>query len=202
MQLKLYNRVENLQPQYSAYLAATGGARSVVPAPGDSLLTVELGQSLELEALLHKLLSNPEIKSLATLAIERQGSTLEFISPDPEAIDITARTLLEQIECEEPVAEPPLVANRVLIEELTALHPAVLCQCLSSSSSTRSFSASSKGIAEGRRRSSISVWRTRSSISSYSERPASIKHNIAPARTSASSSSSRRLQKSGAMSAL
>ncbi|MEH6549775.1 MAG: hypothetical protein V7711_12765 [Pseudomonadales bacterium] len=94
MELKSYCLVTDLQPQYAAFIAATGAARSSIPAPGDSVLTIDFGGSLAVEGLLDKLLKDSSLAAISGLAIERQGSAFEFSGPSTADIELVAKTAL------------------------------------------------------------------------------------------------------------
>ncbi len=130
MQLKSFHLVKNLQPQTAAFLAATGSPRSVIPAAGDNVLTVDLGSSLAVEGLLDQLLTESNLSAASGLAVERQGSAFEFISTQASEAETLAKRLLKLAGIKSPgkseINREPDVSDKQLIEKITPLHATLL----------------------------------------------------------------------------
>jgi len=130
MQLKFYSLVKDLQPQTAAFLAATGAGRSVIPASGDSVLTVDLGTSLAVERVLDQLLKDDSLSAASGLAIERQGSAFEFISARASEVEAVAKQLLKLAGLKTPaktaINQPPTLGAVEVIEQLAPLHATLI----------------------------------------------------------------------------
>lgn len=126
MELKLYQLVEDLQPQYSAFVAVTGGARSVVPCPGDTVLTFDLGRSLQAEQFLHELLSRREAGDITDISIERSGTQIEFVGSDAKSIKALSKKVLKKVGGLPPQEKAAVVSDHILIEDLTPHHSTLI----------------------------------------------------------------------------
>ena len=126
MQLNLYHVIEDLQPQYAAYSAVAARAQSAVPAPGDSVLSVDFGSSLDVDRLLHDLLSDPVIADLNLVSLERHGSIFEFIASSAEQIKMVSKLLLKKFDTEPPGTETPHISNHIVIDDVTPHHATLI----------------------------------------------------------------------------
>jgi hypothetical protein len=108
--LKSLCLVQDLQPQYAAYLAITAAARHVIPTAGDHVLTVDVGGGLQAEQAINDLLSSEKIVS-GDIACERVGSTLELLSGDIQNLETISASLTNGEASEVEVTDSLLLEN-------------------------------------------------------------------------------------------
>lgn len=115
LQLESFSLVEDLQPQYAAYLAITVAARHVIPTAGDSVLTVDVGGGLQAEQAINDFLSSDIIAS-GDVACERAGSTLELVCSDIGPLKAIVATADPGSTFESPTVN---IADSLLLEEVS-----------------------------------------------------------------------------------
>ena len=77
--------VKDLQPQYAAYLAICSPARHVIPAAKNTVLTLDVGDGLQAEALVADILEAATVAP-GTIAVERNGPIVELFADDVDAL--------------------------------------------------------------------------------------------------------------------
>jgi len=113
--VKSISLIEDLRPQFAAWLAAAADARYRVPCAGDNVLTVVFGASLKAEPEIDALLKSQAVGAAVDITCERAGSSLEFLASDADKL----QALAAEICCNE---EQPGVQLRdtLLLEDLSA----------------------------------------------------------------------------------
>jgi hypothetical protein len=103
-------------------MAATGAARSTIPAPGKSLLAIDLRAPTDLEGLLGQL---PD-SDTAGLTIERQGNSFELIHSSPEQLLSIGQAALKQAKIKAPAKATTNATTHIsaseVFENISPLH--------------------------------------------------------------------------------
>ncbi|MFI6318156.1 microcompartment protein [Nonomuraea sp. NPDC050556] len=122
-ELRVHLLVEDLQPQFAAYLATPVRARGYPPAQGQHALFVEVAPGLAIERVTDLALRSVPGVEPGLLFVERQFGVLEVHSSDLEEVRRAGRAILDALG---PGGLSPQVLYQDVIEDLTDQHAVIV----------------------------------------------------------------------------
>lgn len=124
--LRVYLKLEDLQPQFAAYLGTPTRARGYPPYAGQHALIVEVAPGLAIERVLSLALhAEPDIEP-GILFVERQFGVLEIHADDPDVVDRAGRAILDGIGAEPTDQLKPHVLYTDVIEDVQDRHAVII----------------------------------------------------------------------------
>jgi hypothetical protein len=125
-ELRVYLQLEDLQPQFAAYLGTPTRARGYPPYAGQHALIVEVAPGLAIERVTDLALrSVPEVVP-GILFVERQFGVLEVHADDLELVQAAGRAILEGISATPEDQLRPRVLFHDVIEDVTDQHAVII----------------------------------------------------------------------------
>jgi hypothetical protein len=125
-ELRVYLMVENLQPQFAAYLSTPTRARGYPPVQGQHSLIIEVAPGLAIERvtdLARKSMPNVEP---GILFVERQFGVLELHSGDLAELKRAGQAILDGIKAKAADQLRPRVLYTDVIEAITDQHAVII----------------------------------------------------------------------------
>lgn len=122
-ELRVHLLIEDLQPQFAAYLATPVRARGYPPAQGQHALFVEVSPGLAIERVTDLALRAAPGVELGLLFVERQFGVLEVHADDLEEVRRVGRAILDALG---PGELRPQVLYQDVIEDLTDQHAVIV----------------------------------------------------------------------------
>lgn len=125
-ELRVHLLLEDLQPQFAAYLATPTRARGYPPYQGQHALIVEVAPGLAIERATDLALKAVPGVEPGILFVERQFGVLEVHSSDPEEVRRAGRAILDGLGFAEGGGLRPQVLYQDVIEDLTDQHAVII----------------------------------------------------------------------------
>lgn len=124
--LRVYLPVEDLQPQFAAYLGTPTRARGYPPFAGQHALIIEVSPALAIQRVIDLALREvPEVEP-GILFVERQFGVLELHGADRDAVLRAGQAVLDGIGATAEEQLRPRVLYHDVIEEITDQHAIIL----------------------------------------------------------------------------
>ena len=124
--LRVYMLVEDLQPQFAAYLGTPTRARGYPPFVGDHALIIEVAPALAIERVIDLALRETDEVEPGILFVERQFGVLEIHGRSLEAVTSAGEAILRGIGAEASDQLRPRVLYADVIEDITDQHAVIL----------------------------------------------------------------------------
>lgn len=125
-ELRVYLPVEDLQPQFAAYLGTPTRARGYPPFAGQHALIIEVSPALAIERVIDLALREvPEVQP-GILFVERQFGVLQLHASDRDDVLRAGRAVLEGINASAEEQLRPRVLYHDVIEDITDQHAVIL----------------------------------------------------------------------------
>lgn len=125
-ELRVYLPVEDLQPQFAAYLGTPTRARGYPPFAGQHALIIEVSPALAIERVIDLALREvPEVQP-GILFVERQFGVLQLHASDRDDVLRAGRAVLEGIIASAEEQLRPRVLYHDVIEDITDQHAVIL----------------------------------------------------------------------------
>ena len=125
-ELRVYLRVEDLQPQFAATLATPTRARGYPPKAGDHSLIVEVAPALAIQRVIDAALkATPEVEP-GLLYVERQYGILEVHSPDARVVERAGNAILSILSAKAEDQLAPKILYSDIIENIGDQHAVIL----------------------------------------------------------------------------
>jgi hypothetical protein len=115
IELRAYCFLDNLQPQYAAFLGTV--AQGFLPLPGDASLYVEVAPGIEINRLTDIALKSTQVKPGMQI-IERYFGLLEIHSPSQAEVRAAGSAILEEVGVEESARIKPRILSSQIIRNL------------------------------------------------------------------------------------
>lgn len=125
-ELRVYLLLEDLRPQFAAYLATPTRARGYPPFAGQHAVIVEVAPGLAIERVTDLALRAVPAVEPGLLFVERQFGVLEVHASDLEDVRRAGRAILDGIGAEESDRLRPNVLYQDVIEDLTDQHAVII----------------------------------------------------------------------------
>jgi len=125
-ELRVYLPVEDLQPQFAAYMAAPTRARGYPPMQGDHSLIIEVAPALSIHRILDLALKAAPDMEPGILFTERQFGLLELHSSDPEEVTEAGEAILKGIGAKASDQLAPSTLYTDIIENIADQHAIIL----------------------------------------------------------------------------
>jgi len=113
--LRGYSFLDNLQPQYAAFLGTI--AQGFLPLAGDASLYIEISPGIEINRLTDIALKSTKVKP-GMQVVERYFGLLEVHSPDQADVRAAGAAILDEIDHVETDRMKPRVASSQLIRRI------------------------------------------------------------------------------------
>lgn len=125
-ELRVYLPIENLQPQFAAYLCSPTRARGYPPFDGQHSLIIEVAPALAIHRITDLALkSNPAMEP-GILYTERQFGLLELHSDKMEELEAAGGAILQGIGAKPQDHLRPQILYHDIIEDLSDQHAVIL----------------------------------------------------------------------------
>ncbi len=125
-ELRVYLPIEDLQPQFAAYMATPTRARGYPPFEGEHSLIIEVAPALAIHRVADLALKAAPDMEPGILYTERQFGLLELHSPDPGQLEAAGQAILEGIGAKADSQMTPQMLFADIIEELSDQHAIIL----------------------------------------------------------------------------
>lgn len=125
-ELRVYLPIDDLQPQFAAYLATPMRARGYPPLEGDHSLIIEVAPALAIHRVVDLALKAVEELDPGILFTERQFGVLELHSADPAMVAAAGKAVLQGIGAAPADQMAPATLYTDIIEDLDDRHAIVL----------------------------------------------------------------------------
>lgn len=125
-ELRVYLTLENLQPQFAAYMGTPTRARGYPPYAGQHALIIEVAPGLMIERVIDLALkADPDLEP-GILFVERQFGILEIHGSDKEKLLAAGRAVLNGIGLAEGDQLSPRILFTDVIEKVTDQHAVII----------------------------------------------------------------------------
>jgi hypothetical protein len=125
-ELRVYLLIEDLQPQFAAYMGTPTRARGYPPLEGSNSLIIEVAPALAIQRVMDLAVKTvPEIEA-GILFVERQFGVLELHGYDLAELKHAGRAVLDGIGCRAEDQLKPRVLYSDIIEDITDQHAVIL----------------------------------------------------------------------------
>ncbi|TQK73339.1 MULTISPECIES: microcompartment protein [unclassified Nocardioides] len=125
-ELRVYLMVEDLQPQFAAYLGTPTRARGYPPYAGDHALIIEVAPALAIERVIDLALRAAPSVEPGILFVERQFGVLELHASSLEDVVAAGQAVLDGIGSSASDQLRPRVLYHDIIESITDQHAVIL----------------------------------------------------------------------------
>jgi hypothetical protein len=125
-ELRVYLMVENLQPQFAAYLSTPTRARGYPPLEGNHSLIIEVAPGLAIERVIDLALKSVPDVEPGILFVERQFGVLELHSNDLAELKRAGQAILDGIKSKPADQLRPRVLFTDVIEDITDQHAVIV----------------------------------------------------------------------------
>lgn len=125
-ELRVYLMVQDLQPQFAAYLGTPTRARGYPPFAGDHALIIEVAPALAIERVIDLALRDTPGIEPGILFVERQFGVLELHGRDLEEVEAAGAAILKGIEASAADQLRPRVLYHDVIENVSDQHAVIL----------------------------------------------------------------------------
>ena len=125
-ELRVYLTVENLQPQFAAYMGSPTRARGYPPLAGQHALIIEVAPGLMIERVMDiALKSDPDLEP-GILFVERQFGILELHGDDRGKLQAAGQAILDGIGLTEGDQLKPRILYTDIIEDVSDQHAVIM----------------------------------------------------------------------------
>ncbi|HUR43140.1 MAG TPA: hypothetical protein VMZ01_03465 [Aestuariivirga sp.] len=125
-ELRVYLTLENLQPQFAAYMGTPTRARGYPPYAGQHALIIEVAPGLMIERVIDLALkADPELEP-GILFVERQFGILEIHGSDKAKLLAAGRVVLDGIGLKEGDQLRPRILFTDVIEDISDQHAVII----------------------------------------------------------------------------
>jgi len=125
-ELRVYLLVEDLRPQFAAYMGTPIRARGYPPLQGSHSLIIEVAPGLAIERVIDLALKSvPEVEP-GILFVERQFGVLELHSYDLREVKRAGEAVLQGIGCKAGDQLKPRILFSDVIEDVTDQHAVII----------------------------------------------------------------------------
>jgi hypothetical protein len=125
-ELRVYLLVEDIQPQFAAYLGTPTRARGYPPFQGDHALIVEVAPGLAIERVIDLALKSVPTVEPGILFVERQFGVLEVHGRDLDDVQRAGRAILDGIGASAADQLRPRVLYSDVIHDITDQHAVIV----------------------------------------------------------------------------
>jgi hypothetical protein len=125
-ELRVYLPIENLRPQFAAYMGTPTRARGYPPLEGSNSLIIEVAPGLAIERIIDLALKSVPTVEPGILFVERQFGVLELHSNDPAEVKRAGEAVLKGIGRKAGDQLKPRVLYTDVIEEITDQHAVII----------------------------------------------------------------------------
>lgn len=125
-ELRVYLMVEDLQPQFAAYLGTPTRARGYPPYTGDHALIIEVAPALAIERVIDLALRAAPSVEPGILFVERQFGVLELHASSLEDVVAAGQAVLDGTGSSASDQLRPRVLYHDIIESITDQHAVIL----------------------------------------------------------------------------
>ena len=115
IELRAFCFLDNLQPQYAAFLGTV--AQGFLPLPGDASLYIEVSPGIEINRLTDVALKSTQVKPGMQI-IERFFGLLEIHSPSQAEVRAAGAAILQEIGVEESARIKPRILSSQIIRNI------------------------------------------------------------------------------------
>jgi len=115
IELRAFCFLDNLQPQYAAFLGTV--AQGFLPLPGDASLYIEVAPGIEINRLTDIALKSTQVKPGMQI-IERYFGLLEIHSPSQAEVRAAGAAILQEIGVEENARIKPRILSSQIIRRI------------------------------------------------------------------------------------
>lgn len=132
-ELRVYLPIEDLQPQFSAYLSTPTRARGYPPFQGENSLIIEVAPALAIHRIVDLALKAAPDMEPGILYTERQFGLLELHSNDVELLQAAGQAILKGIDAKPADQLAPKILYSDIIENISDQHSVILNRSRSAS---------------------------------------------------------------------
>lgn len=125
-ELRVYLPIEDLQPQFAAYLASPTRARAYPPFRGQNSLIIEVAPALSIHRITDLALKVAPDLEPGILFTERQFGLLELHADTMEELDAAGKAILKGIDAKATDQLAPKILYHDIIENLSDQHAIIL----------------------------------------------------------------------------
>ena len=125
-ELRVYLLVEDLRPQFAAYMGTPTRARGYPPLEGSNSLIIEVAPGLAIERVIDLALKSVPSVEPGILFVERQFGVLELHGYDLAELKRAGAAVLAGIGCEAADQLKPRVLFSDIIEDVTDQHAVII----------------------------------------------------------------------------
>jgi len=125
-ELRVYLPIEDLQPQFAAYMSTPLRARGYPPMQGDHSLIIEVAPALSIHRVVDLALKAAPDMEPGILFTERQFGLLELHSKDRDEVNEAGQAILKGIECKATDQLAPSTLYTDIIEDIADQHAIIL----------------------------------------------------------------------------
>jgi hypothetical protein len=125
-ELRVYLQLEDLQPQFAAYLGTPTRARGYPPYAGQHSLIVEVAPGLAIERVTDLALRSVPAVQPGILFVERQFGVLEVHADALDEVQRAGRAILDGIDARPEDQLRPRILFHDVIEDVTDQHAVIL----------------------------------------------------------------------------
>ena len=125
-ELRVYLQLEDLQPQFAAYLGTPTRARGYPPYAGQHALIVEVAPGLAIERVTDLALRSVPDVVPGILFVERQFGVLEVHADDLDQVQAAGRAILDGIHAEADHQLRPRILFHDVVEDITDQHAVII----------------------------------------------------------------------------
>jgi hypothetical protein len=125
-ELRVYLQLEDLQPQFAAYLGTPTRARGYPPYAGQHSLIVEVAPGLAIERVTDLALRSVPAVQPGILFVERQFGVLEVHADALDEVQRAGRAILDGIDARAEDQLRPRILFHDVIEDVTDQHAVIL----------------------------------------------------------------------------
>jgi len=124
-ELRVYLPIEDLQPQFAAYMATPTRARGYPPFVGDHSLIIEVAPALAIHRIADLALKAAPDLEPGILFTERQFGLLELHASDRQMVMTAGQAILNGINCKAEDQLKPEVLFAGIIEDISDQHAVI-----------------------------------------------------------------------------
>ena len=125
-ELRVYLPIEELQPQFAAYMSTPTRARGYPPFAGEHSLIIEVAPALAIHRIVDLALKASPDMEPGILFTERQYGLLELHSKDKDEVHETGKAILDGIGAKEKDQLQPVTLYTDIIEDIADQHAIIL----------------------------------------------------------------------------
>lgn len=125
-ELRVYLPIEDLQPQFAAYLSSPVRARAYPPFRGQNSLIIEVAPALSIHRITDLALKAAPDMEPGILFTERQFGLLELHADDMADLDAAGAAILKGIGAKQTDQLAPQILYHDIIEDLSDQHAIIL----------------------------------------------------------------------------